>query len=246
MDSRYIVILIMLICFILIAFFIAWMVKTDRYQSVLKQRAMEMEERNRELNTYKEKLKELESRYNDSLKTQAEKRQLLRGCEDAKDEVISGRPVLDTLLNHKMRQCQQEGLKCSLNIGDLPEEETLNDASLVSLIGNLLDNAMEAAIRYRMAKKNGQKPGAEIFDQAYVALDCHNIKGQWFLAVENSKKEDERPISTGMRTTKIDTSVEHGLGTRIINRIIKECKGTIERKDDGDRFRVSLMIPMTK
>lgn len=97
-------------------------------------------------------------------------------------------------------------------------EISLSDTELVSLFGNLLDNAMEAAERT---------------ENPWVKLESSAKGGQWILKVTNSKLAEEKPMERDMATTK---GGGHGLGTKIIAKIVKRHKGVIEYKDLSESF----------
>ena len=59
----------------------------------------------------------------------------------------------------------------------------------------------------------------------------------------NSKSSSEHLLESGMQTTKADADI-HGMGTRIIDKAVKKMGGFVKRIDEGERFKVRVMIPV--
>lgn len=94
------------------------------------------------------------------------------------------------------------------------------------MLGNLLDNAIEASVKT---------------EHPWVALRSFMAGGQWVLRVSNAKPREETPLVRGMETTKEDKN-NHGLGTRIIKKIVNQHQGVVDYKDYGDYFEVTTAI----
>lgn len=139
----------------------------------------------------------------------------------------TGDPVIDSILNYKKNICELHNIELKLDVVPVTHNP-LKEKEIISLIGNLLDNAIEAA---RHSK------------EATVTFLIREIKGQWIIKVLNSKSEDVKPLENNMETTKAD-SMNHGIGTKIIDRIIKKYQGYIRRTDSGSTFEVYMGIPI--
>ena len=74
----------------------------------------------------------------------AENRACLSGCDSFLHLSCAGNPVVDALLFSKRAACEAQGVQFSADIHALPEEGVA-EIELTALLGNLLDNAMEAA-----------------------------------------------------------------------------------------------------
>lgn len=139
---------------------------------------------------------------------------------------VTGIAEIDRLFYQKDCLCAEKGIACTWRIGDIPAD-ILSRRDLVSLAGNLLDNAIEAAEK----------------SDRWIRTEARVKRGQWILIVENSKLREETPLASGMETTKEDR-VNHGLGTGIIDSIIASADGYVKRRDEEDRFRVFVAIPI--
>lgn len=142
---------------------------------------------------------------------------------------LTGQPIADALLAYKRKESDDRGILLELDVRGFPLYG-ISEEEYIGLLGNLLDNAMEAA---------------EKTLQPWVKLQSFIASGQWILRVENSKLADVLPLQNGMETTK-DDKTKHGLGTKIVKRIVKKQKGAVEYKDHGDSFEVMTMIPVVQ
>lgn len=144
---------------------------------------------------------------------------LTEACKRYTGERVSGNSMVDALLAYKKACGVREGVSMEFSIAALPNL-SFTDTEYVGLFGNLLDNAIEAAVKT---------------EEPWVRLTGAVTGGQWILKVSNSKSEEEKPLECAMETTK---GSGHGLGTKIVSKIVKRHKGVIEYKDSGKTFEV--------
>lgn len=140
---------------------------------------------------------------------------------------LTGQPIIDALLAYKRKECDDRGIQLEVETTVFPSEG-FSGEEYVGILGNLLDNAMEAA---------------EKTSQPWVRLKSFTASGQWVLQVMNSKRGDAAPLEENMKTTKEDKE-NHGLGTKIVKQIVKKHKGVVDYKDYGESFEVMTAIPI--
>ena len=140
---------------------------------------------------------------------------------------LTGQPIVDALLAYKRKECDDRGIQLEMETTAFPSEG-FSGEEYVGILGNLLDNAMEAA---------------EKTLQPWVRLKSFTASGQWVLQVTNSKQSDTAPLEKNMKTTKEDKE-NHGLGTKIVKRIVKKHKGVVDYKDYGESFEAMTAIPI--
>lgn len=94
------------------------------------------------------------------------------------------------------------------------KEDTVNT---IQLLGNLLENAIEAQER---------------LDEKWIRLSMQYdaTQNQYIIMVENAKLQSENILENQMQTTKTN-KVEHGYGTKIIDDVVFKYKGKVERKE---------------
>lgn len=161
---------------------------------------------------------------NKDARLNAEKNCLAK-CEELLAIINSGDTLTDALLNHKRSLCEANGITFHAKIQDIPYSY-VTDSELISLLGNLLDNALEAAMQCHSKK-------------AFVAIESFVQRSVWLLKVSNSKPSGHHPLKNGMKTTK-KIPDNHGMGTVIIRDIVSRYAGNITAEDTGDTFTVTV------
>ena len=104
-----------------------------------------------------------------------------------KTEVLisSGNPSIDTLLGLKLAQIKEKGIRCTPRIS-IPQGLSISFSDTVTILGNILDNALHACIRW----KQPCEIKFSLFYQQHTLL----------IHMENPCKEEIRkPYGTGMQ-----------------------------------------------
>lgn len=153
-------------------------------------------------------------------------------------EELSGSPALsgarricendtaNAVLTAKAEAMRQAGLTLDFAVA-LPERLPLSDLDLTALLGNALDNAMEAAVRA---------------EEKTVSVRCRVQKGLFMLRVENALGD---AVAPDLATTKADKTA-HGLGLPGMREIAARCGGTLEAGVKARRFELVVCIPVQK
>ena len=130
----------------------------------------------------------------------------------------------DIVLAAKAEELEQRGLTADWQIA-LPAVLPVADPDLCALLGNALDNAIEAACRA------GDKR---------VLVRCRAEKGMLMLRVENALTGEETP---GFATTKADKT-RHGFGLAGMREIAARYGGTLEARAADGRFELVVCLPL--
>ncbi|MBQ3879883.1 MAG: sensor histidine kinase [Oscillospiraceae bacterium] len=140
--------------------------------------------------------------------------------------IRTGNVMADALLSGKLAAAQAKGIALHVK-AQIPKGLAMSDVELCALLGNLIDNAMEACEKL---------PENERFLRVYI----DRFKGQFYLSVQNSSPAVVREKGS-FRTTKSGT---HGFGLFRIDRIAKKYNGYVNRQYEEGIFATELMIPM--
>lgn len=150
--------------------------------------------------------------------------------------IETNNPIITAILNIQRNKAFLEGIQMEIDIDELPEELPFDSVDLSIVIGNLLNNAMEACISL-----GKDKPRRIQFSMGIE-------KEELIIYIKNSKsnlrKLDVKEIIGGF-TTKEDKE-SHGFGLRNVNFIINQYNGTLNLEDLGNEFRVYITLPMKK
>ena len=107
----------------------------------------------------------------------------------------------------------------------LPADLPVADVDLCALLGNALDNAMEAAVKAR---------------DKQITLRCRAEKGVLMLKVSNALTGEE---TEELRSTKAD-SAHHGFGLPGIREIAGRYGGSLEAGPREGRFELLACLPV--
>lgn len=144
----------------------------------------------------------------------------------ASDLIKTPSRTLSALLNAKKTECDRAGVMFHYE-GDF-RTLTLSDYQLITILGNLLDNALTAA-----AKCDDGFIDLKLLTQAsYLEIDC-----------VNNHKEQIKMYRDIYITTKTIRPELHGLGLRSVRSVVEEMNGELEIDHTNDRFHVNILVP---
>lgn len=139
--------------------------------------------------------------------------------------LFTGNDTLDAILNTKFSFAEQKGIRCAAEVSCAQLPLAQGDISV--LMGNLLDNACEAA-----EHAPEKKISVRILRQGDYVSIC----------VENTVAAPVLAKNPGLETTKEDRSL-HGLGTKNIRKIVEKYGGMMEYREEGKLFICDILIP---
>lgn len=137
---------------------------------------------------------------------------------------FSDNETANVVLTAKAKEMRQRGIQGEFQIS-LPRNLLIAEMDLCALLGNALDNAMEAA------EKSTDKT---------VRVRCRAEKGLFMLQVDNALAGDEKP---DLSTTKKDKTA-HGFGLLGMREIAKRYGGSFEVVAANGRFELVVCLPL--
>lgn len=133
---------------------------------------------------------------------------------------------LDSIINYKLTQAKQLGIKVSCEI-DVPNVLKIASDDFVTIIGNLLDNAIEAA--------------EKIQDDKYIFLNIKYARGTLLITVKNSFDGILNIKNNQLQTTKKNT-VLHGIGLQSIEAAIHKYNGELLTSHSDTAFITKIIM----
>ena len=112
----------------------------------------------------------------------------------------------------------------------VPADLQVSEVDLSLIIGNLLDNAMEACMK--------MKEEEEKFIRVYIDI----LKGQLYIYVMNSVGEDPKRVGRIYLTTK--DKKFHGLGLIRMDQVVQKYHGYLDRQNEDGVFATEVMLPL--
>ncbi len=141
--------------------------------------------------------------------------------------VKSGNTMLDAVVNSKLTIAQQQNipLNAKVFVGTQP---LINDVDMVVILGNILDNAIEANLEIPDPKQR--------LLRVYISI----LKQQLYIVVTNARPENQQ-IKPDYASTKND---KRGLGIRRINALVAKYDGLLNRQYEDGFFVTELLLPL--
>lgn len=141
------------------------------------------------------------------------------------DIIDTGNTVIDAIITAKRNLARENGIKFIADL-QIPSNLLLDSADCCVILGNALDNAIEAC--------------EKITEEKYVNMRMVYHNNSLSCKITNPAPE-ECKYNTKLKTTKTDTQ-NHGIGTKNIKRTLEKYKNTYRMEYDGGEFVFSFML----
>lgn len=150
------------------------------------------------------------------------------------DQVLkTGNVMADAILNSKLSLARAKGIAVNAK-AKVPDRVRISDVNLCAMLGNLLDNAIEACLRIEEPEKR--------FIRVYIGT----MKQQLYISVTNSM--GKRPEKTGGRFLSSksgrDEMARFGFGLMRIDVIAEQNGGYVNRQNEEGVFAAEVMLPL--
>lgn len=170
--------------------------------------------------------------------------------------VKSGNLVVDALLADKAARAKKDNIPAEFSLCDLTGLPLKPD-EICALLGNLLDNALEA--------------NHEVTEGRFLAVECRSREECYYIKVRNAAVNTERKADSAntkaqraaldstdknlsksgrlsesrFQSSKTDrhNQVGHGLGLRSVERIVHACGGELAAEQGKNCFTVVVRLP---
>lgn len=143
--------------------------------------------------------------------------------------VDTGISAIDGMLNYQIQRAKNVGIEMVCKVS-IPEELDLNEIDMGVLLGNIIDNAIEAT-----SKIKGNK-------EKKIDIHIKLIKQQLFINVTNPYEGLVlRDRKGNIKSTKADTK-EHGIGLSNVEKVLDKYHGEMLVNDSNQCFRSEIML----
>lgn len=141
--------------------------------------------------------------------------------------VKSGNLMVDAILNSKLSIAERDGVAVTCK-ARVPDELTVDDVDLCVILGNLLDNAIEACAAL---------PEGERWLRVYVAARG----SQLYASIQNSAVEDP---SFNQRNYITEKRGNHGLGMKRVAAVVEKYEGFLNLANEPGVFAAEVSLPL--
>lgn len=141
--------------------------------------------------------------------------------------INSGNPNLDAFLNFKLDILKHVGTELSCSVF-IPQNLEFSSFHLITILGNLFDNASEALKKCKTKK---------------LSFSIHYNKGMLFIKMANTYDKELTFLDNGLPETS-KTGDGHGLGLSNIQDIVAKYDGLVRINTQNHIFTIMIMMYM--
>jgi sensor histidine kinase YesM len=153
---------------------------------------------------------------------------LLDDIEIVEEKICSGNVVVDTLVNAKYTLAKKMHIKTDIQVC-IPNEFKFQDKHLMVILGNIIDNAIEASMKLPE-------------EERYIKLIILYQKKMLNILIINNYNGRTRKNRWGEFITTKEEQVYHGLGLSAIKQAIDYYNGEVKITEKNGKFQVSILI----
>lgn len=149
--------------------------------------------------------------------------------EKVDTQIKTGNIMADAIINSKVALAENNRIKINVK-AQVNKKIVVSDIDLCVIIGNLMDNAIDACLLIENEEKR--------FIRIYVG----KLKEQMYISVTNATCEDKRN-STNIFASK-KGGMMHGHGLRRVDTTVIKYQGYLNRQNEPGVFATEILLPL--
>ena len=138
--------------------------------------------------------------------------------------IYSENPIFNSILQKKLSEAKKSDIEVQI-LCDIPEGLIFDPSDMGVMVGNLLDNAIEASIELEISKR-------------MIRIRIYYDTDYLYIEIINNKSS---AVNYTLETTK-ENKENHGMGIKSMRRLVEKYGGNVRLEDAGESFRVELII----
>lgn len=138
----------------------------------------------------------------------------------------SGNMGLDSILNYKIQTAKNQEIDVAL-ILQIPEKLNIRPFDMVTIIGNLLDNAIEAT--------------SKLVEDRKIDINIKYDRNILYVSIRNPFKGELAFVKSSFKTKK-DDEEKHGFGLESIRKTIEKYNGAMNISHENNLFIVNILL----
>lgn len=162
--------------------------------------------------------------YKEKNKISEEISKIIKELDESDKKIYTSNVVINTIINNKISQAEKLNVKTEVNI-KIPKSVSFDYKDAGILLGNILDNAIEASERINQ-------------DRRWIQIDIFHQRSILFIKVCNGKIKNSVNINKSSKSNVHN----HGIGVTSINAVVKKYDGYVEFVDKGEEFEVDVSL----
>ncbi|MCL2409801.1 MAG: GHKL domain-containing protein [Oscillospiraceae bacterium] len=155
---------------------------------------------------------------------------LLGGIDENALYSDTGNIAFDSIINFKLKDAIEYGVKLDIKVL-VPQDLNIEDSDVVTILGNLLDNALGAVAN---------------IEEKMITLDIEFSQGNLLIRMDNTfdgevKYVDDKHGEEGAIITRKDGD-NHGYGLKNIQKSVEKYDGNMDISYENNIFSVSILL----
>lgn len=141
----------------------------------------------------------------------------------------TGNIMVDAILNSKLSMALNHGINITAKAA-VPKNLKISDIDLSVIIGNLMDNAMEAAVK------------VENPEERFIRVYIREMKEQLYISITNAVGGQVKKAGLDYVSSKLGKN--HGFGLKRVDSIVAKYNGFINRQSEEGVFATEIILPL--
>ena len=151
-----------------------------------------------------------------------------RELDNPYELVHTGNMAVDSILNYKLAATREWEIRTEQHL-NIPEEMNLSPYVICGVLGNGLDNAVEAC---KMLPK----------EKRWLSISMSVEKRNLFIELVNTFDGKIRSDQRGIIQSRKEDGTNHGFGLETMRRLLEDQKGTMMIRWENNRFHLQVVI----
>lgn len=153
------------------------------------------------------------------------------GAEEAHSAEFCKNQVVNALLRYYFLQAEKSNIRAEASL-DLPEElGDISEIDLSVIMGNCLENALEACRRMREGKQ-------------YILVNARVLSSMLSITIDNSFEKTEEFAGEGIFLSQKRGQKGAGMGIASVREAVRRGGGSVTLGVMGNEFRASVLLPV--
>ena len=131
--------------------------------------------------------------------------------------------AVNSIINYKIGESKKFNIKWNIEV-QLNKYININSEDLGTILGNLLDNAMEACYLV----EDGERK---------IDLNIYNRNNSIIISIINTKKH-EKSLEKTWKADKLN----HGIGLKSVKKLVDRYNGAMNNEDKGEIYEVNIIL----
>lgn len=151
--------------------------------------------------------------------------ELMDICCVSKEYSKSGNSTVDSIINYKLQQAEDKNIAITTDIL-IPTELSIPIFDIAVILGNLIDNALEAAVKA---------------EERWIDIKIKYTKGRLIAEVNNAYDGIVDKIADRFHSRKKD-AVNHGMGLKSVQAVLQKYDGAMQISHDEKKFKAKFLM----